>query len=153
VDSAWKSLVPLLSAATASLRLLEIQKSSRARLVNANNSWLLSSMSHERQAQSAVSAVFERFGQIDVLVNNAGRGLLGAVEEASAEEVRSVFAVNADGLLNVTRMVLPSMRARRSGRILNLSAVGGFDAEWRISFSSMGLLHPPLQKGGMRGIF
>ena len=71
-------------------------------------------MSHERQAQSAVSAVFERFGQIDVLVNNAGRGLLGAVEEASAEEVRSVFAVNADGLLNVTRMVLPSMRARRS---------------------------------------
>jgi len=82
----------------------------------------------ERQAQSAVSAAFERFGQIDVLVNNAGRGLLGAVEEASAEEVRSVFAVNADGLLNVTRMVLPSMRARRSGRILNLSAVGGFDA-------------------------
>ena len=82
----------------------------------------------ERQAQSAVSAAFERFGQIDVLVNNAGRGLLGAVEEASAEEVRSVFAVNVDGLLNVTRMVLPSMRARRSGRILNLSAVGGFDA-------------------------
>jgi NADP-dependent 3-hydroxy acid dehydrogenase YdfG len=82
----------------------------------------------ERQAQAAVSAALARFGQIDVLVNNAGRGLLGAVEEASAEEVRSVFAVNVDGLLNVTRAVLPSMRERRSGRILNLSSVGGFGA-------------------------
>ena len=82
----------------------------------------------ERQAQAAVKAALTRFGQIDVLVNNAGRGLLGAIEEASAEEVRSVFAVNVDGLLNVTRAVLPSMRARRSGRILNLSSVGGFGA-------------------------
>ena len=82
----------------------------------------------ERQAQASVRAALTRFGQIDVLVNNAGRGLLGAVEEASAEEIRSVFAVNVDGLLNVTRAVLPSMRERRSGRILNLSAVGGFGA-------------------------
>ena len=82
----------------------------------------------ERQTQAAVGAALARFGQIDVLVNNAGRGLLGAVEEASAEEVRSVFAVNVDGLLNVTRAVLPSMRQRRSGRILNLSSVGGFGA-------------------------
>jgi NAD(P)-dependent dehydrogenase (short-subunit alcohol dehydrogenase family) len=82
----------------------------------------------EREAQAAVNVALARFGQIDVLVNNAGRGLLGAVEEASAEEVRSVFAVNVDGVLNVTRAVLPSMRARRSGRILNLSSVGGFGA-------------------------
>ena len=82
----------------------------------------------ERQAQASVRAALARFGQIDVLVNNAGRGLLGAVEETSAEEIRSVFAVNVDGLLNVTRAVLPSMRERRSGRILNLSAVGGFGA-------------------------
>jgi NADP-dependent 3-hydroxy acid dehydrogenase YdfG len=80
----------------------------------------------EREAQEAVSAALQRFGQIDVLVNNAGRGLLGAIEEASAEEVRSVFAVNVDGVLNVTRAVLPAMRERRSGRILNLSSVGGF---------------------------
>jgi NAD(P)-dependent dehydrogenase (short-subunit alcohol dehydrogenase family) len=82
----------------------------------------------EREAQAAVNVALARFGQIDVLVNNAGRGLLGAVEEVSAEEVRSVFAVNVDGVLNVTRAVLPSMRARRSGRILNLSSVGGFGA-------------------------
>ncbi len=82
----------------------------------------------ERETQAAVSAALARFGQIDVLVNNAGRGLLGAIEEASAEEVRSVFALNVDGLLNVTRAVLPSMRERRSGRILNLSSVGGFSA-------------------------
>ena len=61
-------------------------------------------------------------------MNNAGRGRPGAVEEASAEEIRSVFAVNVDGLLNVTRAVLPSMRERRLGRILNLSSAGGFGA-------------------------
>lgn len=85
-------------------------------------------VTEERQAQAAVGAALMRFGQIDVLVNNAGRGLLGAVEEASAEEVRAVFAVNVEGLLNVTRAVLPSMRARRTGRILNMSCVGGFRA-------------------------
>ena len=78
------------------------------------------------QAQAAVGAALKRFGRIDVLVNNAGRGLLGAIEEASADEVRSVFAVNVDGLLAVTRAVLPSMRERRSGRILNISSGGGF---------------------------
>ncbi len=82
----------------------------------------------EEQAQAAAAAALARFGQVDVLVNNAGRGLLGAVAEASAEEVRSVFAVNLDGLLNVTRAVLPSMRQRHSGRLLNLSSVGGFGA-------------------------
>ena len=78
------------------------------------------------QARAAVDAALGRFGRIDVLVNNAGRGLLGAVEEASPEEVRSVFAVNVDGLLTVTRAVLPSMRERKSGRIVNMSSVGGF---------------------------
>jgi NAD(P)-dependent dehydrogenase (short-subunit alcohol dehydrogenase family) len=85
-------------------------------------------VTNERQAQAAAAAALARFGRIDVLLNNAGRGLVGAVEEASAEEVRSVFEVNVEGLLTVTRAVLPSMRARRSGRILNMSSVGGFSA-------------------------
>ena len=75
-----------------------------------------------------MESALSRFGRIDILVNNAGRGLVGAVEETSKSEVRSLFAVNVDGLLAVTRAVLPSMRAQRSGRILNLSSVGGFSS-------------------------
>jgi NAD(P)-dependent dehydrogenase (short-subunit alcohol dehydrogenase family) len=73
-------------------------------------------------ARAAVSA----FGRIDILVNNAGRGLLGAVEEASPDEVEAVFQTNVFGLLAVTRAVLPVMRGQRSGRILNMSSMGGF---------------------------
>lgn len=80
------------------------------------------------QIDTAVKAALERFGRIDILVNNAGRGLLGAVEESSADEIRAVYALNIDGLLAVTRAVLPSMRAQRFGRVLNISSVGGVRA-------------------------
>ncbi|MGH3588565.1 MAG: SDR family oxidoreductase [Pseudonocardia sp.] len=64
-------------------------------------------------------------GPIDVLVNNAGRGLVGALEELSDQQIHDVLAVNLMGALAVTRAVLPHMRARRSGHIVVLSSVGG----------------------------
>jgi NAD(P)-dependent dehydrogenase (short-subunit alcohol dehydrogenase family) len=80
----------------------------------------------EAQAAAAAEAALARFGRIDILVNNAGYGLLGAVEEASADEVRRLYDTNVFGLLNVTRAVLPSMRTRRRGHVINISSLGGY---------------------------
>ena len=80
----------------------------------------------EAHAAAAVEAAVQRFGRIDVVVNNAGCGLLSAVEEASDAAARAVFDTNVFGILNVLRAVLPTLRAQRSGRIINLSSIGGF---------------------------
>lgn len=76
--------------------------------------------------EAGVRQVIERFGRIDVLANNAGAGMVGAVEETSEAETRRIFDVNFFGGLAVTRAVLPTMRQQRSGHILQFSAIGGF---------------------------
>ncbi|MDX3905878.1 MAG: oxidoreductase [Pigmentiphaga sp.] len=82
----------------------------------------------EAQAREAVRGALEVFGRIDVLINNAGFGLLGAVEESADADVRRMYDTNVFGLLNVTRAVLPAMRARRAGHVINLSSIGGYRA-------------------------
>jgi NAD(P)-dependent dehydrogenase (short-subunit alcohol dehydrogenase family) len=82
-------------------------------------------VSREEQAVAAVKAAVDRFGRIDVLVNNAGYGQLGLFEENSAKEIEEQFATNVFGLFHVTRAVLPTMREQRGGHIFNLSSIGG----------------------------
>jgi NAD(P)-dependent dehydrogenase (short-subunit alcohol dehydrogenase family) len=80
----------------------------------------------EAQAHAAAKEAIRRFGKIDVVLNNAGFGLLGAVEEATAAEVEALYRTNVFGVLNVVRAVLPHMRRARSGHILNISSIGGY---------------------------
>ena len=77
------------------------------------------------QIDKAVADAIGRFGHVDVLVNNAGYGTTGAIEEVSADEYMPMFQTNVFGLITLTKALLPQFRARRSGNILNLSSIAG----------------------------
>jgi NAD(P)-dependent dehydrogenase (short-subunit alcohol dehydrogenase family) len=84
--------------------------------------------------RSAVTEAKDVFGRIDVLVNNAGYGALGAIEEVSDEAIRRQYDTNVFGTLNMMRTILPIMRQQRNGHILNLSSVWGM-----VSFATTGI--------------
>ena len=83
-------------------------------------------VSSDESVAAVVQQVIERFGRLDVLVNNAGIGSAGAAEENSVVQAQGIFDVNVFGLIRMTRAVLPHMRAQGSGRIINISSVLGF---------------------------
>lgn len=82
-------------------------------------------VTNDESRKMAVKKTLERFGQIDVLVNCAGYGYRGAVEETEEPEIEKLFAVNFFGPAALVREVLPHMRSRKSGTIVNFSSIGG----------------------------
>jgi NAD(P)-dependent dehydrogenase (short-subunit alcohol dehydrogenase family) len=83
-------------------------------------------LSNEKNIAKAIQQTVDRFGKIDVVVNNAGYGLVGGLEELSDAETRANFETNVFGSLNVIRQVLPQLRKQKSGHILNVASIGGF---------------------------
>ena len=82
-------------------------------------------VTNEESMKSCIQAILEKEGRIDVLVNNAGYGSYGTIEEVSMEEAKRQFEVNVFGLARMTQLVLPGMRKQKSGKIINISSIGG----------------------------
>lgn len=85
---------------------------------------------------AAITAALQRFGQIDVLINNAGYGLTGAFENATPSQIRAQFDTNVFGLMDVTRAILPHFRQRQQGVLVNVASMGG-----RLTFPLYSLYH------------
>jgi short-subunit dehydrogenase len=86
---------------------------------------LVCDVTDDGSVQNVVDEVVNRAGRIDLLVNNAGIGLLGGAEESSAVQAKSLFDVNVFGVVRLTNAILPVMRRQRSGRIINMSSILG----------------------------
>ena len=85
-------------------------------------------ITNEAEIENVITSIIEQYQTIDVLVNNAGIGFVGAIEETSIEEVRTVFEANFFGTLKLTQTVLPHLRKQKSGNIIQISSHGGIKA-------------------------
>lgn len=107
-------------AARNQSKLLEIERADPSRVLA-----LPLDVNDPAQVARAASATLQRFGRIDVLINNAGYGIVGAVEETPDHELRAQMETNFFGAVSVTRAFLPAFRKQRSGAIVNISSLGG----------------------------
>ncbi|MGQ7297519.1 oxidoreductase [Quadrisphaera sp. KR29] len=124
------------------------------------------------QVRAAVGAALERFGAVDVLVNNAGYGYRSALEEGEEDAVRALFDTNVHGATAMTKAVLPGMRERRSGAVVNISSIGaqlcppgsgyyaatklaleGLTGALRAELAPLGLVAMAVEPGGFRTDF
>jgi NAD(P)-dependent dehydrogenase (short-subunit alcohol dehydrogenase family) len=87
--------------------------------------YLVCDVTSDESVKAAVGEVLSKAGRVDLLVNNAGVGLVAGAEESSLEQAKSLFDVNLFGLIRMTKAVLPTIRKQRAGRIVNLSSVMG----------------------------
>jgi NAD(P)-dependent dehydrogenase (short-subunit alcohol dehydrogenase family) len=115
-----------LALSAAGFRVVGTSRNTSRRTPGNGVTFLDLDVTSDESVTSVVEQVIARFGRLDVLVNNAGVGTDGAAEEISVAQAQSVFDVNVFGLMRMTKAVLPHMRARGSGRIINVSSVMGF---------------------------
>ncbi|GAA4162452.1 oxidoreductase [Chryseobacterium ginsenosidimutans] len=87
-------------------------------------------LTDNEDVKSAIAKSIEHFGQVDVIVNNAGYGQIGTLEELSDKEARTNFDINVFGTLNVIRNAMPYLRQQKSGHIFNISSIGGYFASF-----------------------
>lgn len=98
--------------------------------VNSNSEKFLPltvNLSSEQSVEQAINATITQFGRIDVIINNAGYGIGGSIEELTEKETRNNFDVNVFGTLNVIRKAIPHLRAQKSGHIINISSIAGIN--------------------------
>lgn len=122
-----KAVIDRGGKAVASFRKPE-QANAFTQAHNGNGLGVVLDVTQPEQIDSSVQAALQQFGRIDVLVNNAGYGTIGAVEEFSMEEIRQQFETNFFGAVALTKAVLPGMRQQLSGHILAISSAAGFKA-------------------------
>ena len=107
-------------AARSTAKLAEIERIDPSRVLS-----LSLDVNDPAQVSRAADEALKRFGRVDVLINNAGYGIVGAVEETSERELRAQMETNFFGAVSVTRAFLPKLREQRSGAIVNISSLGG----------------------------